>query len=377
LSAVKDRNICALLERYVTQAGVAPAATAGYSSISNAALLGVGAAGSLPGGAPAETNTIFDLASLSKPVVACTLMRLSTSGLLDLQQPLESLLPAARGSSCGRLPLELFLAHRAGLEAHRALFAPLFEGRSVRRGDALRAAANARRPDCSRVAPPPAGFAPVYSDLGYILVGAAIEAVTAEPLDVVVEREVSGPLGIQLGSARQLRRRRATFDQDVAPTEVVRARGGCVRGIVHDENAWALSGHGASGHAGLFGTVHDVLGFGLALLDALAGRSSWLSKKALGTLVQSRPGGTLRAGFDGKSDGASSAGALSGPETFGHLGFTGTSLWCDPGAGVASVLLTNRVYPTRDNPRIRAARPLVHDALFGAVRPVLPGAPNP
>ena len=95
------------------------------------------------------------------------------------------------------------------------------------------------------------------------------------------------------------------------------------------------------------------------------------------TLVKPRPGGTLRAGFDGKSEGASSAGALSGPETFGHLGFTGTSLWCDPGAGVASVLLTNRVHPTRDNPRIRAARPALHDALFGAVRPLLPGAPNP
>ena len=150
-----------------------------------------------------------------------------------------------------------------------------------------------------------------------------------------------------------------------------------MRGIVHDENAWALSGHAASGHAGLFGTVHDVLGFGSALLEALAGRSGWLSRQALWTLVKPRPGGTLRAGFDSKSEGASSAGALSGRETFGHLGFTGTSLWCDPGAGIASVLLTNRVHPTRDNPRIRAARPLIHDALFAAAKAVLPGPPNP
>src|SRR6185369_3089891 len=138
-----------------------------------------------------------------------------------------------------------------------------------------------------------------------------------------------------------------------------------------------LSGHGASGHAGLFGNVYDVLGFGAALLEALAGRSAWLSREALWTLVKPRPGGSLRAGFDGKSEGVSSAGALSGPETFGHLGFTGTSLWCDPGAGVASVLLTNRVCPTRDNPRIRAARPLVHDALFAAAKAVLPGPPDP
>jgi CubicO group peptidase (beta-lactamase class C family) len=374
LSAVKDRNICAILERHVTQADVAPAASAGYVSAGKPPL--VGAAGWLPGGDPAEPDTIFDLASVSKPVVACALARLVGSGALELKQPLESLLPELRGSASARLPIELFLAHRAGLDGHRALFAPLFEGRAVQCEQALGVAANARRGDCPGV-PPSSGFAPVYSDLGYILVGAALEAVTGEPLDVVVEREVALPLGLQLGSARQWRRRRSSFDRDVAPTEVVRARGGCVRGIVHDENAWALSGHGASGHAGMFGTVHDVLGFGLAVLDALAGRSSWLSSRAVQTLVKPRPGGTLCAGFDRKSEGASSAGALSGPETFGHLGFTGTSLWCDPGAGVASVLLTNRVCPTRDNPRIRAARPLVHDALFGAARRLLPAAPNP
>jgi CubicO group peptidase (beta-lactamase class C family) len=82
--------------------------------------------------------------------------------------------------------------------------------------------------------------------------------------------------------------------------------------------------------------------------------------------VRERPGGTLRAGFDGKSEQGSSAGSLAGPRSFGHLGFTGTSLWCDPDADRAVVLLSNRVCPTRDNMRIRAARPAVHDALFRA-----------
>jgi CubicO group peptidase (beta-lactamase class C family) len=204
-----------------------------------------------------------------------------------------------------------------------------------------------------------------------------VEQVTRLPLDQIIEREVALPLGLALGSARQLHRRRASFLRDVAPTEVVRARGGCVRGIVHDENAWALGGHGACGHAGLFGSVADVLGLGAALLAALAGQSDWLSREALWLLVKPRPGGSLRAGFDGKSPGASSAGTLAGPETFGHLGFTGTSLWCDPGAGVATVLLTNRVHPTRDNARIRGARPPVHDALFAAAKAMLPGPPNP
>jgi CubicO group peptidase (beta-lactamase class C family) len=123
--------------------------------------------------------------------------------------------------------------------------------------------------------------------------------------------------------------------------------------------------------------VSAVLGFGAALLAALAGRSDWLTRRSLESLVRPRPGGTLRAGFDGKSASASSAGSWPGGQTFGHLGFTGTSLWCDPEAGIATVLLTNRVHPTRDNPRIRAARPVVHDALFRAASPLLPGAPDP
>jgi CubicO group peptidase (beta-lactamase class C family) len=94
-------------------------------------------------------------------------------------------------------------------------------------------------------------------------------------------------------------------------------------------------------------------------------------------LLRDRPGGSLRAGFDAKSPTSSAAGDLCGPRTFGHLGFTGTSLWCDPAAGIVSVLLTNRVHPTRENPRIRAARPLVHDALFDAAKAVLPVPPNP
>jgi serine-type D-Ala-D-Ala carboxypeptidase len=381
LSAVKNQQIGAILRRIVIEPLVAPAATAGYAVFSAAAPdLAVGAAGRLRsgGGGDAEVrvDTLFDLASVSKPIVACCLARLARRGLLDLDAPLGELLPEARGSRSERVPLQLLLAHRAGLDAHRPLFAPLFAGRPVRRGAALRLAADARRPDCEGL-PDSSGFPPVYSDLGYLLLGAAIEAITAEPLDHVVEREVTSPLGIALGSARQLRARRPSFDRDVAPTELVRARGGCVRGVVHDENAWALSGHASSGHAGLFGTVTDVLSFGSAVLAALNGTSAWLDPAAIEPLVRARPGGTLRAGFDSKSVAGSSAGSRCGPETFGHLGFTGTSIWCDPAAGIVSVLLTNRVHPTRENPRIRAARPLVHDELFEAAKALLPGPPNP
>lgn len=385
MSAVKNQlaapqgsldAVSSLLVRLVVGPQVAPAATAGYIGISGPAH--IGCAGSLPGGGRAGTGTVFDLASVSKPVVACTLCRLATRGVLPLETPLGEVLPEARGSRTERLPLELLLAHRAGLDAHRPLFAPLFAGRLLQRGRALALAADARRAECAG-APPPEGFPPLYSDLGYLLVGAALESATGEPLDELVAREVTRPLGLALGSARQLLSRRdsSAFPREVAPTEVVRARGGVVRGVVHDENAWALSGHAASGHAGLFGTVSDVLGFGQALLRALAGDGTWLPPGALWALVKPRPGGTLRAGFDGKSESGSSAGTLAGPRTFGHLGFTGTSLWCDPEAGTAVALLTNRVYPTRENPRIRAARPAVHDALFASAKAVLPAPPGP
>ena len=111
--------------------------------------------------------------------------------------------------------------------------------------------------------------------------------------------------------------------------------------------------------------VAAVLGFGCALLDACAGRvSSFLTSTELTRLTRPRAGGSLRCGFDGKAAEGSSLGRAAGPRTFGHLGFTGTSLWCDPEAEVVVVALTNRVYPTRENPRIRTARPRVHEALF-------------
>jgi CubicO group peptidase (beta-lactamase class C family) len=107
-----------------------------------------------------------------------------------------------------------------------------------------------------------------------------------------------------------------------------------------------------------------VLDFGTAFLDARAGRGGALGGIDLGWLVRERPGGTLRAGFDGKSPEGSSAGRLAGVRSIGHLGFTGTSLWMDPDAQRVVVLLTNRVCPSSENVAIRAARPAVHDVLW-------------
>ncbi|HEY3495711.1 MAG TPA: serine hydrolase domain-containing protein, partial [Polyangiaceae bacterium] len=220
----------------------------------------------------AGESSIFDLASVTKPFVAVLAARLARAGALGLDDPLDRHLPELGGSASAGVPLLLFLAHRAGLEAHRTLFAPLVARRPFERTAALAEAAAARRADAAGE-PPPHGFAPLYSDLGYVLAGAALERAGGAPLDELLEREVCRPLGLEARSARLWTRASAAFAERVLPTETVAFRGGEVRGIVHDENAWAIAGHGVAGQAGLFATADAVADFGCVLLDALAGRA--------------------------------------------------------------------------------------------------------
>lgn len=298
-------------------------------------------------------SILFDLASVTKPMTAVAVAR---SGM-DRWAPLGTWVKEARGTPSERVSIELLLAHRAGLDAHRTLYAPLLRGERVDAATALGQAASARRDD-ARGDPPEEGFAPLYSDLGYLLAGEALaRACRTRDAGEAIEKLVIDSLGLAAGTVRGLRERgvRGPF----APTEDVAWRGGRVEGAVHDENAWALTNEGGSGHAGIFATVEAVLVFGCAVLDSI---------EDLGWLVRERAGGTLRAGFDGKSVEGSSAGSCFGPRSFGHLGFTGTSLWIDPDARIVAALLTNRVCPTRDSTAIRATRPWAHDALWQRAR---------
>jgi CubicO group peptidase (beta-lactamase class C family) len=343
---------------------------------------GLGAAGSLSfdaGAPPATPSTLFDLASVTKPVTALTMARLTRAGLIRREDALADHLPDLATTNSARVPLDLFAAHRAGLDGHRPLYAPLVQGRDVDPAAALRTAADARRADCAGD-PPPEGFPPIYSDLGYLLLGVVLAARAGDDLDRVFHREVSAPLGLSINSPRIWRERDPSFDERVAPTEVVSWRGGAVRGAVHDENAWAFVRDRSAGHAGLFGDALSVARLGAAILEALGAAPSprdpiapgWLDPDAMRPLVRRRPGGSHLAGFDSKSGDTPSSGALFGPNTFGHLGFTGTSLWIDPDARLVGVLLTNRVHPTRDHLAIRAARPAAYDAIAAAMT-----APSP
>ncbi len=300
-----------------------------------------------------STDTFFDLASVTKPMTAVAFARAG----IPRRTPLVELLELARGTASERAPLELLLAHRAGLLGHVPLYLPLATGQPFDREDALRAAADHRGPDALGELPEE-GFAPVYSDLGFALAGEAMaRARGVVDAGAVIDALVVQQLGLEreLGTARELHARGVALLDHVAPTEDVPFRGGIVRGIVHDENAWALTGSGGSGHAGMFGTLRAVLRFGRDVLDH-EGELSWL--------LEPRPGGTMRAGFDGKSETGSSAGTLASSRAYGHLGFTGTSLWIDPLAETVVVLLSNRVHPTRNNTKLRDLRPRAHDALF-------------
>jgi CubicO group peptidase (beta-lactamase class C family) len=327
--------------RRIVEQGVSPACAAGAAKGARAEA----------GGA---IDVLFDLASVTKPMTAFAFARAG----VDRRAPLGMLLPEVRGTASEGVSVELLLAHRAGLDAHRTLFAPLLltPPGTVDRTAALREAADARRDD-ARGAPPEEGFPPLYSDLGYALAGEALaRAVGARDAGEAIGRLVLAPLGLssRAGTIRDLEQ--AGVIGPFAPTETVAWRGGEIRGAVHDENAWALTGKGGSGHAGIFATIDAVLAFGAAVLEVV-------DEPAFAWLFRERPGGTLRAGFDGKSAEGSSAGERMGPRSIGHLGFTGTSLWIDPDSGVVAALLTNRVCPTREHVAIRAARPWAHDAL--------------
>ncbi len=373
------------IARRIVEEATAPAAVAGAARWNGGWSIALGAAGNLwpvqvgPAAPEATVATVFDLASLTKPVTALTLARLERAGVVGRTESLADVfggaLPGLAQTRSAGVSLELLLAHRAGLVAHNPFYEGLVRGERPALDEVLLAAADMRREGCDG-APPSDGFPAVYSDLGYLLVGAALEARTGEPLDRLMAREVVAALeldsGDVLGSARQLQAGGVTMDR-IAPTEVVTWRGGLVRGVVHDENAWLVAGDGAAGHAGLFGTCGAVLALGRLVLDGLCGRSDWLDVDALAPLVRARPNGSHAAGFDRRSQEPGvtpSSGTHFSCETFGHLGFTGTSLWVDPVHALVGVLLTNRVCPTRDHLAIRRARPVAYDAMFEAMVPL-------
>lgn len=343
----------------VVRTGVAPSAVASVAYRSEGRWINASAAAGLTDperGTVATVDAVYDLASITKPVVAVCAAKAVERGHLTWSDPVSRWLPELAAHALGAQTLERLASHRAGLLPHLPIFETLWPAGDDRTSHVLGLASGAYDATAAGTAR--------YSDLGYMLLGYALEAALAKPLAGIVAEWITLPLGVRLIAAAAL-----AEDDNVACTEVATWRGGTVRREVHDENAWVLSGLGLSGHAGLFGSAPEVARFGTALLDVLAGRSTTpVSMASLRWMLSPQHGGSNLVGFDSKSAEGSSAGTLLGPRSFGHLGFTGTSLWIDPDADLVIVLLTNRVYPTRGNVAIRQARPAIADRIVELVR---------
>lgn len=323
-------------------------------------------------GRPIDATTAFDLASLTKPIATVTRWAqvLSRRGAdLRLDAALDDVLPDARGTPLGASTLHHLLGHASGAPAWLDFWSAIASLTPPERADRVRKAVLATPLDR------PAGAKAVYSDVGYLALGFALEALDGRPLDDQFAAEIAAPLGLHL----HFRRRTAALQEPpggIAATEIDPSRrpdGRALRGEVHDSNAAALGG--VAGHAGLFGSAGDVLTWAQAwlhLLRAPPGRLAGplgidpaVARHFVATSAASST--SWRLGWDTPSQPGSTAGATAPTDAIGHLGFTGTSIWMAPSADTCAVLVTNRVHPSRlDVARIRDMRPRFHDAVWAS-----------
>ncbi len=349
-------------------AGAAPGAVLGVSIDGARFLHPTGQLGA-DDGTRVEVSTRYDLASLTKVVGLTTAMMLAVEERkLDLDVPIQRYVPAFSGELKELVTVRMLLAHASGLPAWRPLFRE-----TQSRADAIELATG------TPLESEP-GAREAYSDLGLIVLTHALETIYGEPLDSLLERRVFRPLGLHSVGFRP------ADPERIPPTELDAWRGRVLRGEVHDENAARMDG--VSGHAGLFGSAPDLLTFAEWVLDGwTAGqegsrsggvlRSSdrpAVSPSILREFTRRQelvPGSSRALGWDTPTPGGSAGGLLSA-NSFGHTGFTGTSLWIDPQHRLAIVLLSNRVNPTRINPRWNPVRgriaDLVMTTLFEDVR---------
>ena len=305
-----------------------------------------------PAAPEVATASLFDLASLTK-VVATTAMAmiLYERGLLDLEAPVTAIVFEFADNDPRRrdITLRTLLAHSSGLPAYEKLFL-----RAQSREDLLQAAFT------TQLAAAP-GARAEYSDIGFIILGVALERLADESLDAFCQREIFGPLGMTHTTFNPMH----DLKDSIPPTADDRTfRHHIIQGEVQDENASVLGG--IAGHAGLFSTAEDLAIFAHAMLNAGHPilRSSTIE---LFSRRESAPAGTSRAlGWDTPAA-PSQSGKYFSSRSFGHLGYTGTSLWIDPDRQLSISLLTNRTWPDCQNQAIKQVRPAFHDAVMEAL----------
>ncbi len=331
-----------------------------------------GLAAARPERLPMRRDTIFDLASLTKPIATTTaIMLLVEEGRIALDDPVAKTLPAFADRGKEAVTIRHLLSHSAGLKPWRE-FHELLIQKERKTGDRLLGTPEGREWILDRVLRGALvhepGAAAVYGDLDFIVLAALVEAVVREPFDAFCEARIFARLGLadtrffpipvdgSQAAPEAVRRR-------VAATENCPWRERIIWGEVHDPNASAMGG--VAGHAGLFSTADDVMRFAQLFLDAYHGRDDSLPPARVREFCEKQKlpeSSDWALGWDTPTEGASSSGAHFSKNSVGHLGFTGTSLWIDLERELIVVMLTNRIHQVAKRSRFDL-RPKVHDAI--------------
>lgn len=299
-----------------------------------------------------SASTLWDLASLTKVVgLTSAMMLLVEEGRVALDAPVQRYLAEWQGPGKASVTVRHLLTHSSGLPAWRPLY---------KEADSPAAALSLALATPLDTLP---GVRMVYSDLGAILLGQIVERASGASLESFLQHRVFTPL--RMGETRF--RPDPSLRARIAPTEVDPWRQRHLRGEVHDENAFALGG--VSAHAGLFSSARDLVRLARMYLNdgTLDGRR-FLSPATIDLFAaRATPALSHRALGWETPNGSNSAGRLMSARSFGHTGFTGTSLWIDRDRGVFVLLLSNRVNPTREHRRISDVRVAVADAAMRAI----------
>ena len=300
-------------------------------------------------------NTIFDLASLTKPLATTlAVMKLIQQGKLDLEQNLGTVLPEFRDTDKKQISIRNLLCHNSGLPDYRPYYIELLKIPYNFRKKALRNFL------INEPLIHPIGKNVLYSDLGFMVLEWIVEKVSGRSLDHFIIQDIYRPLGLEHLFFAGLNSE--SYMDCFAATELCPWRKILLDGLVHDDNAYVVGG--IAGHAGLFGTAMDVKVLLSSLLFAFHEHSYDFKKELINKFFERQQGSDRALGFDTPSLSDSSCGSLFSKRSIGHLGFTGTSFWMDLDQSIIVILLTNRVHPSRDNNKIKKFRPILHDTVM-------------
>jgi CubicO group peptidase (beta-lactamase class C family) len=303
------------------------------------------------------SNTVYDLASVTKIMATTTsIMKLVSQGKVDVDDPVSEYIPEFNTLEKQEITLRHLLLHTSGLPAFR-----IYVDKLKSRDEIVEAVRN--EPLINEP-----GKAYVYSDLGFILLAEIVHEVTGKHVDEFAADEIFSKLDMY-DTLYNPYKSGSQFNGRIPPTEIDTVYNrGTVLEVAHDERAYFMDG--VAGHAGLFSSAQNVAKYAFMLLNEgdYAGENVIEAEVVEQFTSNQSPINYRGLGFDRKSEGFSSAGELTGPQTFGHLGFTGTSLWMDPDEDIAIILLTNRTYPSRSyGSQISRVRAEVADTVMKSI----------